>query len=79
MRDYTALLADAARLSVEDRLQLIAALWETVPEDFPVELSPAWQAEIEQRTAAFEAGEVTATPWQEIEAAARDRVTDRPH
>lgn len=68
MPDYEALLADASRLPIAERIQLIEALWDTVPEDAFPPLSDEWIAEIQRRSAEFDAGLVEAVPWEEVRA-----------
>jgi putative addiction module component (TIGR02574 family) len=46
MPTYETLLADATRLPVPDRIQLIDAIWDTLPEDALPPLSDEWTAEI---------------------------------
>ncbi len=46
MLTYETLLADAAQLPVADRIQLIDAIWETLPDDSMPPLSDEWIAEI---------------------------------
>lgn len=50
-------IIDAARtLSAAERLQLVDAVWDDEhPENWP-ELSPEWLAEIQRRSASFDAG-----------------------
>jgi len=59
MSDYETLLADASRLPVADRIQLIEALWDSVPEDSLPPLTDAWIAEIQRRSAEYDAVGVT--------------------
>lgn len=63
MLDYESLLADASQLPVGDRILLIEALWETVPE---TAISEQWLAEIQKRSAEFDSGSVTTIPWETI-------------
>ncbi len=56
MSDYDMLLADAAQLPVDARIQLIDALWDTLPEDAVPPLSNEWLAEIKRRSAEYDAG-----------------------
>jgi putative addiction module component (TIGR02574 family) len=74
--NYETLLADARLLPVGDRLQLIDALWDTLPADSLPPLSDEWLAEIQRRSAEFDAGLVQATPWEQIRADALRRVQD---
>lgn len=71
--NYEALLAGASQLPVNDRIQLIEALWDTVPEDALPPLSDDWLAEIERRTAEYEAGNEQAIPWEQVRREARLR------
>jgi putative addiction module component (TIGR02574 family) len=68
MKTYETILQEAAELSVVDRMQLIEDLWESVAENELPPLTTDWKAEIQRRSAAFDAGEVTVTPWNEIKA-----------
>ena len=74
MTKYETILQKAAELSVVDRMQLIEDLWESVPEGKLPSLSTDWQDEIHRRSAAFDAGGVTVTPWSEIKANALRRL-----
>jgi putative addiction module component (TIGR02574 family) len=46
MSDYDALFSDASRLPLDARIQLIEALWDTVPEDALPPLSDEWQRKL---------------------------------
>ncbi len=74
MADYEGLPADATRLPVAERIQLIEALWDTVPEDCLPPLSDEWRAEIEKRSAEYDSGSVVAVPWETIGADALRRL-----
>ena len=49
MATLNALLTDATQLPLAERIELIEALWETVPEEALPPLSDEWMAEIERR------------------------------
>jgi putative addiction module component (TIGR02574 family) len=66
MSDFRSLLADASLLPVGERVQLIEALWDTVPQDAMPLLSDEWLAEIARRSAEFDAGAVTPVPWEQV-------------
>jgi putative addiction module component (TIGR02574 family) len=68
------LLADATGLPVADRIQLIEALWDTVPEDALPPLSAEWLTEIESRSAEYDAGSVAAVPWEQVRKDALSRL-----
>lgn len=74
MSKYESILTDAAQLSVVDRIQLIEALWDTVPEGELPPLSQQWLAEIQRRSAEFDSGKVPSIPWSEVKAAALKRL-----
>lgn len=74
MSNYESILADAAQLPVVDRIQLIEALWDTVPEDALPPLSEEWLSEIERRSAEFDSGLVGTVPWEEVKAEALRRL-----
>ena len=74
MLDYESLLADASRLPVVDRIQLIEALWDTVPADSLPPMTDEWLEEIKRRSAEYESGSVQTVPWEQIRADALRRV-----
>ena len=74
MLTYETLLADAAQLPVADRIQLIDAIWETLPDDSMPPLSDEWIAEIRRRSAEFDSGSVKTIPWEQVKAEALRRV-----
>jgi putative addiction module component (TIGR02574 family) len=73
MHTFDSVLSAAESLSVDDRLRLLSALWDTVPEtaDFPLHAS--WSGELERRVASVQSGTPT-TPWSEVRDAALVRV-----
>ena len=79
MPEYDTLLADASQLPVDARIQLIEALWDTLPEDSYPPLSEEWLAEIQRRSAEYDAGQVRAIPWDEVKADLFRRAGLVPH
>jgi putative addiction module component (TIGR02574 family) len=77
MSDLNSLLTDASQLPLADRLELIEALWDTVPENALPPLSDQWKAEIHRRSAAFEAGTAKTIPWNAVRADAMQRLQAR--
>ena len=73
MPDYDAVLADARRLPLVDRVQLIEALWDTLPADSFPPLTDEWIAEIQRRSAEYDSGSVQTVPWEQIRADALRR------
>jgi putative addiction module component (TIGR02574 family) len=72
--NYETLLTDASHLPIGDRIQLIEALWDTLPADSLPPLSGEWIAEIERRSAEFKAGSVQTIPWEQIRSDALHRI-----
>lgn len=65
-------IIDAARaLSPAERLRLVDAVWDDEhPEQWPT-LSPEWLAEVQRRSAEFDAGRMKASPWEDVQARVR--------
>lgn len=70
MSDYQAVFADASRLPIAERIQLIEALWDTVPAESLPPLTDEWLAEIQRRSAEYDSGSVETVPWEQIRAEA---------
>ena len=66
MPDVQSILSSAKQLSVGERLELIDALWETVPPNALPPLSDEWRMEIQRRSAELDAGTVTTIPWEQV-------------
>jgi len=65
----------ARRLAVDERKQLFEALWaDHAPENWPAP-SEEWIAEINRRSAAYDAGQMTAAPWTEVRDRARHKAS----
>jgi putative addiction module component (TIGR02574 family) len=73
MPTYETLLADATRLPVPDRIQLIDAIWDTLPEDALPPLSDEWTAEIRRRSAEYDFGCAETVSWEEVKTEALRR------
>ena len=59
---------DIDKLTPEERLRLIAELWESLrrtPEDVP--LTPAQAAELDRRLDELDQGDVSLVSWDEVE------------
>jgi putative addiction module component (TIGR02574 family) len=74
MPTYETLLVDATRLPVADRIQLFDAIWDTLPEDALPPLSDEWAAEIQKRSAEYDAGGIETVPWDQVKADALQRL-----
>jgi putative addiction module component (TIGR02574 family) len=66
MSDYDTLLANASQWPLDVRVQLIEALWDTLPEDAIPPLNGEWLAEIQRRSAEYDAGLVQPVAWEEV-------------
>jgi putative addiction module component (TIGR02574 family) len=64
--DYDSLLVEAAQLPVTERVRLIEALWDTIPDEAAPPVSEEWLAEIERRSREFDAGRVQTVPWEQV-------------
>jgi putative addiction module component (TIGR02574 family) len=73
MSTYQAVLADASHLPVADRLQLIDAIWETLPAESLPPLSAEWIAEIQRRSAEYDAGPAEIVSWDQVKVDALQR------
>ena len=59
--------SEALQLPVEDRLELAAALWESLEREPVQPALPAWQrAILDQRLAADDAAPEGGSPWEEV-------------
>lgn len=73
--DFTAALDRVNALSVEDRIRLVQAVWDAIPDAARVpDLTDERKADLDRRLAELRADPGTALTWDEIKA----RVTGRP-
>jgi putative addiction module component (TIGR02574 family) len=79
MSTYQSLLADASQLPVPDRIELIEALWETVPAGSLPPLTDEWVEEVQRRSAEYDSGSAQTTPWEQIRADALRRAGINPN
>ena len=66
-----ALLEEARRLSVRERVELATALWDSIAEDADAGVLPipeSHRAELDRRLADFEAHPEAGSPWAEVRA-----------
>jgi putative addiction module component (TIGR02574 family) len=77
MSNYESILAEATHRSVLDRIQLIEAIWDSVPDGKIPPLDQEWPSEIEKRSAEFDSGQAITVTWSEIKASALDRLGKR--
>ena len=70
------LLDEALALTEDERRELMAALSDSF-EPAPVQLSPEWTAEIEDRIGQLERGEVEPVDWPRAQARIRAKLAKR--
>ena len=71
MSTFEDVLGAARALSASERLRLVEALWEGAsPAEWPVP-SEEWIAEAQRRSAEYDQGRMSVTPWSEARARAR--------
>lgn len=57
------------RLSVAERLELIAEIWDSIPDDLTaLPLPESHRQELDRRLAACEADPQAGSPWEEVKA-----------
>lgn len=72
--DITATLKEITALSIEDRIHLVQAIWDSVAaEQTYVDLTEAQQQEIDRRIADHEANPDNVLTWEEIKASLKKR------
>jgi len=76
MSTIDALLADAAQLPIAERLELIDALWNTLPDEALPPLSDEWAAELLRRSAELAAGTAKTIPWEVVQSEAVARLRE---
>jgi putative addiction module component (TIGR02574 family) len=65
----SALLAEAAKLSPAERIDLVEAIWDTVAPDLDaVPLPESHRAELERRLADWDENPDAGSPWEEVRA-----------
>lgn len=78
MYDFDSVLSAALLLPQEDRLNLIDALWNSVPPDSDVCFSEEWAHEIERRVAELDSGAPKTISWSQVRDEALSRIGDGP-
>ena len=70
-QDYAEIEKSARLLSPEERARLAEAMTESLREAMPSGIEAEWEAEIKRRVEAYERGEATLTPAEDVFAKAR--------
>ena len=71
MSAFEDVLGAARTLPTTDQLRLIDALWEALPPSEWASPSEEWIAEAQRRSAEYDAGRMSASPWPDVRARAR--------
>jgi putative addiction module component (TIGR02574 family) len=69
--NYAEVEKSARLLSPEERARLAEAMTESLRDAMPADVEAAWEAEIKRRVEAYERGEVTLVPAEDVFAKAR--------
>ncbi len=65
---------DFDRLTVEQRLDLIGRLWDSLPDEAGASAMPEWhRQELERRLAAADAAPEQGIPWEQVKAHLREQ------
>lgn len=74
MTTFSEILNAAQLLPIADRVRLIDSLCESVPaQEWPLP-SEAWILESQRRSAEYDAGQMTGSPWSEVRERVRKKV-----
>jgi putative addiction module component (TIGR02574 family) len=73
MIDIAQTLTELTALPIQDRLRVVESLWDSIPADTPVEVSPEQREELQRRIAAHERAPEQLLKWDEV----LDRLRDR--
>ena len=71
--DIQQTLADFASLPVDDRLRIVQLLWDSIPPETEVTVSPDQQRELDRRIAAHDADPSSAISRHELERRLKER------
>jgi len=66
MTDIAQTLTELTALPIHDRLRVVESLWDSIPADSPVEISPEQRAELQRRIAAHERSPERLLTWDEV-------------
>jgi putative addiction module component (TIGR02574 family) len=59
-------IADLSNLSIDERVRIVKAIWDTLPDDADLGLSAEQQAELDRRLAEHEADPLSAISHDEL-------------
>ena len=65
------------KLPIEQRIQLVQDLWDSIADENPELPVPEWQLEeLRRRAAKYEAGGVKTYPWDQVKLMLTDEIAD---
>ncbi len=64
--DVAHAIDELCALPVDDRLKVVEAVWDSLPEEANVPVSPEQQAELNRRLDAFEANPQELLTWEQV-------------
>ena len=73
MIDFDRTLSELTALPVADRLRVVESLWDSIPVETPLPISPEQREDIRRRIAAYERAPDNTLTWGEV----LDRLRDR--
>ncbi|NQW47232.1 MAG: addiction module protein [Planctomycetes bacterium] len=66
MIDIAQTLTELTALPIHDRPRVVESLWDSIPANSPVDISPEQRAELQQRIAAHERSPEQLLTWDEV-------------
>ncbi len=66
MIDIDQTLSELTALPVQDRLRVVQSLWDSIPDDAPIEISPDQRAELLRRIEAYKQSPEQLLTWDEV-------------
>jgi putative addiction module component (TIGR02574 family) len=72
--DVARTIDELCALPIDDRLRVVAAVWDSLPEQAIVPLSPEQRAELKRRVDAYEANPEDLLTWDQMLEQVRERI-----
>jgi putative addiction module component (TIGR02574 family) len=72
--DIAHTIDELCALPIDDRLKVVAAVWDSLPEQAAVPLSPEQRAELKRRVDAYEANPEDLLTWDQMLEQVRERI-----
>jgi putative addiction module component (TIGR02574 family) len=71
MSTFDDVFGAAESLALPERVRLVQALWQTIPQDDWPAPSDEWITESQRRSEALDAGQIGVSSWEDVRARAR--------